>query len=67
MPENKSLVIKTSDEIVLATLECTRMEDEHARAVQTEVIAAAAQAPNLPVVLMTGFPSFVTKPGMMVW
>lgn len=51
MSENKSLVIKTNDEIVLATLECARMEDEHARAVQTEVIAAAAQAPNLPIVL----------------
>ncbi len=49
--ESNGIVITNPEGMVLATLECTHMEDDHARAMQTEVIAAAAKAGTLPVVL----------------
>ena len=51
MSPSQAIEIKTDEEIILAALQCTRMEDEHAQAMQTEVLAAAEQASHLPVVL----------------
>lgn len=51
MSQAKEILIKPHEEIVWVALECERMEDEHASAMQTEVAAAAENAPGLPVVL----------------
>ena len=51
MAESGTVTIKRHDRVVLVTVECERMEDKHARALQTEVTKAAEETPNLPVVL----------------
>ncbi len=51
MAELSVITIEPNDKIVLATVECERMEDEHAQVMQTEVTTAAEGAPDLPVVL----------------
>lgn len=51
MSESTGIVIEPREDVVLATVECARMEDEHARDMQEKVSAAAQQAPGLAVVL----------------
>ena len=51
MPESSEIAIVPHDEIVWARLECDRMEEEHAKSMQSAVSAAAEKANGLPVVL----------------
>lgn len=51
MSASQTIEIKTDEEIILARLQCTRMEDEQTQAMQTEVLAAAEEVSRLPVVL----------------
>ena len=51
MPELNEITIKPHEEIVWIALECERMEDERATALQAAVAEAAEKAPALPVVL----------------
>ncbi len=51
MAQNTEIVIETREGLVLGTIECAQMDDEHAKNMRTEVARAAEQAPGLPVVL----------------
>ena len=51
MTDSKSVSITPHDEIVLAIVECKRMEEDSTQEIEAEIAAAAAQADPLPVVL----------------
>jgi anti-sigma B factor antagonist len=51
MADSSIISIVPHDEIVLAVVECERMDENSAQVTQTEVSAAAEQAAQLPVVL----------------
>lgn len=51
MADSKSISITPHDEIVLAVVECERMDDDNTHVIEAEVSAVAAQADQLPVVL----------------
>ena len=51
MSQTPEIVIETTEGLILGTIECSQMDDEHAKTVRTEVARAAEQAPGLPVVL----------------
>ena len=71
MAESGTVTIRQHDRIVLVTVECERMEDKHARALQTEVAQAAEEIPNLPVVLdmsrVTMLPSMSIGAVVTLW
>ena len=51
MSQSPEIVIETSGGIILGTIERAQMDDEHAKKMRTEVVRAAEQAPDLPVIL----------------
>ncbi len=51
MSQGREIVVDTTEEMVLGMFECTQVDDEHARTMQTEVAKAADGAPGMPVVL----------------
>lgn len=51
MSERQVTTIELQDEIVLARIEHSRMDEERTRAMQAEVLAAAEGVRNLPVAL----------------
>jgi anti-sigma B factor antagonist len=51
MSEQKTIIIEPHDQIILAVLQTTRMDEESARVIQAEILTAAAQTPDRPVVL----------------
>jgi anti-anti-sigma factor len=51
MSQSPEIVIETTEGLILCTIECTQMDDEHAKTMLTEVSKAAEQTPVLPVVL----------------
>ena len=51
MSQTPEIVIEAAEGLVLGTIECAQMDDEHAKNMRTEVARAAEKAPGLPVVL----------------
>ena len=51
MSDEKTVSIEPHDEILLAVVGCTLMEEQHTQAMQAEVSAAAEETRQLPVVL----------------
>jgi len=51
MSDEKVVTIELQEEILLAVVECDRMEEEHTQVMQSEVSEAAGRSRQLPVVL----------------
>ena len=59
MAELKEIEITCQDELILAELQCTDMDEQHARNMQTRVLDAHKKSPKLPVVLVMSKAKFV--------
>ncbi|UCD27816.1 MAG: anti-sigma factor antagonist [Planctomycetota bacterium] len=51
MSDEKIVIIEPQEDVILAVVDCVRMEEEHTQMMQEEVSAAAEQSRQLPVVL----------------
>jgi anti-anti-sigma factor len=51
MTQANEITIAVQDGILLTTIECAHMEDQHAQALVLQLMAAVEQSPGLPVVL----------------
>ncbi len=51
MTRANDITITAQEGIILARVECEHMEDQHAQALVVQLVAAADQAPSLPIVL----------------
>ena len=51
MSDKKVVIIEQKETILLAVVDCARMDEEHTQIMQSEISAAAGQFRHLPVVL----------------
>ena len=59
MSEFKAIQITVDEKMILAVLQCEKLDEDHIQDMQSKVTAAAGQSPHLPVVLDMSGVSFV--------